>query len=233
MTKVQSIVFKLFILWFGLTTIFIAYLMFANFKNISFREQYFWMNIPIIYLVFMLPTLFYSITKDSFSRRIMPVMFTYFTSLFYAIISIVLIILVLKTSMYIRVAILIQLVLLFIFVLESYIAFFTGSHIANVASKEQQLLSRIKEIKIKAKTLQYKCSNLEKLDKQSECVAIIENLIFLSPVDNTQAFSLEEKIIVELDNLSNLLSKNYNKEELQTIMTNISSLYNKRKLMMN
>ena len=233
MTRKQSLVLKFSILWFGLVVIFIAYMMFGSSKNMSYKEQYLWMNVPIIYLVFMLPSLFYTITLGSFDRKIMPVMATYFTTLVYAIVSVSLIVIVTKTSMSVKVAILIQLVLLFIFAIELYVAFFTGSHIANVAAKEQQLLSRVTDIKRQAQILKGECKRIEKLGIQRECMSIMENLTFLSPVNNAGAFGLEENIIEELDSFSTLLSRHDREEELKDAMNRILSLYNRRKLMMN
>lgn len=233
MTKGQSLVFKFFILLFGLAVIFASYIMFASTEHMSSKEQYLWINIPIIYLILMLPSLFYTITLGSFDRRIVPVMTTYFTSLMYAIVAVVLIVVVTKMNMPIKVAAMIQLILLFILAIELYIAFFTGSHIAGVATKEKQLLSRIMEIKKRAQILKRECGSIEKLDDKRECMSIMENLTFLSPANNQEAFSLEVEIIEELNALSSLLSTGYDEKALKAKMSAILSLYNRRKLMIN
>ena len=229
MTKTSSIIFKSIILTFGLIVIFVAYLMFGSPPPISGRETYLWTNIVLIYLAIMLPTFLYTLRKDNIDRRMLPTMFIWFGVFAYLGVGSLLIVLVMMSVLLIKIAMIIQMVLAFAFAIMLYVVFFAGSFIANVGIKEKHSLHRVTLIKDKARFLkkQYASDGTEKNKALSR---LMENLIFLSPVDKSEAYSLEEEILAQLDGMELALEKDG--ADCESYIKKITSLYQKRRLIL-
>ena len=229
MTKRGSIIFKSIILTFGLAVIFVAYLMFGSTSPMSARETYLWTNIVLIYLAVMLPAFLYTIRKDNFTGRVLPMMFIWFGIFTYLGIGSILIVLVMMSIILVKIAMIIQMITAFAFIVMLYVAFFAGSFITKVATQEKHTLHRISLIKDKAKFLQKQYAS-DGTAKQKEMFRLMENLIFLSPVDKHEAYSLEEEILAELDRME--LALEGNEADYDSCVKKISTLYQKRRLIL-
>jgi len=230
MSKTGSIILKSIILTFGLAVILVAYLMFGSPSPMSGRETYLWTNITLIYLVIMLPAFLYTLRKDNFSKRIIPAMFIWFGIFGYLGVGTILIVLVMMSILLVKIAMMIQMIMAFAFFIMLYVAFFAGSFIANVATKEKHSLHRVTLIKDKARFLQKQYAS-DGTEKQKALSRLMENLVFLSPVDKSEAYSLEEEILRELDGMQLALEKDG--ADCESYIKKISSLYQKRRLILS
>ena len=234
MTKKQSLIFRLSILFFGLIIIYVAYLMFAPSKeNILPKQHYLWANIALIYIISMCPSLFITIRKESFSKSIYPILAMWSIVSLYIIAGALLILFVMIEFLAIKIAILLQMILFFVFAIAMYGACFTGSHIANVATKEKMMMERLNIIKQKAQLIQ------AKLNKDNEChrelAKLMESLTFLSPASNIEAYTLEAKIIAQLDILQSSIenhSANASIESIEKTKDELNNLYQMRKIIL-
>jgi hypothetical protein len=135
-------------------------------------------------------------------------------------------------------AIVIQAVLLFLFLVDVYFAYFAGSHVRAVAAEEagkQQYISRIKSnariFQLSVDRLPAEYENSQKILKRA-----LDDIKYIYPVDGGAGGDLELKIMRSLDTLAELagnIKSGAHTAALEPEAENLQMLVNERKLLRN
>jgi hypothetical protein len=170
------------------------------------NDKFMWISISVMYLFFFLPFFFSVINTGNFSAKI-PSLTMVWTGIFLYIPASVAVIAALKNSAIVfNVALIIQAVLIFLFFLDIYFAYFANSHIQAVAVEESGKLQYVTEVKNKALLLVVKAGSLtgayEPVREQIKKVA--EDIRYFSPVDRGKSMETDLKIINSIESLSQL-----------------------------
>jgi len=239
MTKKQSLFFRFLLFLAGAGIILIAFFLSTGDREFNQIDTFFWASISLMYLIFFLPFFFSAINIGNFSGKIPVLSLLWLGIILYIAASVVIIILLIKAYVIsLNTAIIIQAVLLFLFFVDVYGAYFAGSHVRAVATEEagkQQFLARIKS---KARDLQLSVDRLpveyekaQKILKQA-----LDDIKYIYPVNGGVGSDLELKIIQLLDTLAELadgISSGAHPSALESEAENLQMLVNKRKLLRN
>jgi hypothetical protein len=149
------------------------------------------------------------------------------------------VILALKNSaIVLNTALVIQAVLVFLFLIDIYFAYFANSHIQTVAVEESGKLQYVTEMKNKALLLVVKAGSLtgayEKVQTQIKRAA--EDIRYFSPVDRGKSMETDLKIINSIENLSQLcdvVSGGGHPDSFDAEINKLEILIKERKLLRN
>jgi len=217
MAREQSFFFR-FILFFeciiflvGAGIIVLAFFLTKGDRELNKIDAFVWTSIGLMYFIFSIPFFFSAINIANFSVKLPSLTLVWYGIISYITASILLLLLLVFFHFFsINIAIIIQAVLLFIFILYVYFAYYASSHAGNVAVEEANKQEYLNQIKPKAQTLQLLANKLpadfiyaQKLLKQS-----IEQISFISPVEKGAGSGavgdLELQILQSLNKLSEL-----------------------------
>jgi len=205
MTRNQLLFFRLILFIAGAGIIVFAFFLTKGDKELDGIDAFVWTSIGLMYLVFSLPFFFSAINISNFTGKIPSLVLIWTDIIFYITASIVLLLmLAFFKTLSMNTVIIIQAVLLFIFSLNVYFAYFSSYHVGNVAAEEADKQQYLNLIKPKAQTLQLLANKLpvdftyaQKILKQS-----IEQIKFIYPVDKGAGNDLELQILKSLDKIS-------------------------------
>jgi hypothetical protein len=135
-------------------------------------------------------------------------------------------------------ALLIQAVLIFLFLLDIYFAYFANSHIQAVAVEESGKLQYVTEVKNKALLLVVKAGSLTGTYEpvQGQIKKAAEDIRYFSPVDRGKSMETDLKIINAIENLSQLcdvVSGGGHPDSFDVEMNKLQILIKERKLLRN
>jgi hypothetical protein len=205
MTRNQSLLFRFILFIAGAGIIVLAFFLTKGDRELDRIDAFVWASIGLMYLIFFLPFFFSSINIANFSGK-MPSLALIWTGIFFYIIASVIILFLLAFFHIISIntAVIIQAVLLFIFFINVYFAYFASSHVGNVAMEEASKQQYLNQIKPKAQSLQLLVNKLSTdLNKAQKTLTLsIEQIKFIYPVGN--GADLELQILQSLNKLSEL-----------------------------
>lgn len=237
MTKNQSLFFRVLLFLSGAGIILLAFFLNTGDREINGIDAFFWTSIGLMYLIFFLPFFFSAIDIGNFSGKVPALSLVWSGVILYIAASITVIIL-LKAAFVISltVAVIIQAVLLFLFLVDVYFAYFAADHVSAVAVEEagkQQYLTRIKS---KAQVLQLSIEKFLPESAQKILKRTLDDIKYLSPVNGGAGGDLEVKILQSLDALSEIsggIHSGGNLAALEPESENLQALVNERKLLRN
>ena len=238
MTKHQSFIIRFVLFLIGAGIVVLAFFLINADKELNKNDVFIWISIGVMYLFFFLPFLFSSINTESFSRKIPSISMVWGGNLLYIAASITVIILLVKMTVSLNVAVIIQAILVFIYLINGYFTYFAVSHAAKTADDEEDLKYCITKIKSQAAVLLLSVNKLsgENKDAQKILTQTIDDIKYISPVNNGAGSDLEKKILRSLSLVSELIS-NINSGAgnipLGNEAVNLQSLVNERKLIRN
>lgn len=230
--------FKWLIFIFGLCIIGLAYYFYGYGKNLSNAKIYLWVNILVIYITFFFPVFLYGITFKNFDKNAPAIVLILRADIFFCIISLVLSIAVIFAYIALKTAILIQCGVLFFSIISVFIAFLTTSHISNVEQSERRHMSLIKEIRSSMEMAALRVGSLPAscTEEKNKIIAFAEEVKYISPVADTSAYALEEKILMTISQTADAcmsVMAGSDAAELKKHITVLEMLIRERKLKRN
>jgi hypothetical protein len=237
MTRNQSIFFKAILFLFGSGIIALAFFLTNGKKELSRIDVFIWTSIAFMYLVFFTPFFFSSLRIGNFSVKIPPLALVWTGIIVYIILSILNIVLLSKGMSFSK-AIVAQVILLFLFFIDVYFAYFASDHVGSVAAEERTKQQFMNELKTKTQVLLLSVNGLpsgyeaaQKMLKKT-----IEDIRYISPVDNAVGDELELKIIDALKSIADMcdtVSSGGHPVSLEPAARNLQTLVKERKLLRN
>lgn len=232
-------IFKLLLFLAGAVIIILAFFMTTKNHGLSQTDVFVWSSIGLMYLVFFLPFFFSSINISNFSGKIPVLSIIWLGILLYIAASITVIILhaVIKIIP-IELAVLIQVILFFLFLVDIYFGYFASSHVSKVAAQEADMQQYIKQIKPKAQSLLLSVNTLpsEYENAQKTLKKVLEDIKYIYPVDKGAGDNLELQIIESLNTVSELcagISSGAHSTALEQEANKLLILTKERKLLRN
>jgi hypothetical protein len=195
-----------------------------------------WISISLMYLFFFLPFFFSVINIGNFSAKI-PSLTMVWAGIFLYIPVSAAVILALKYSIIVfNTALIIQTILIFLFFLDVYFAYFANSHIQAVAVEESGKLQYVTEMKNKALLLVVKAGSLTETYEQiqTRIKKAAEDIRYFSPVDRGKSMESDLKIINSIENLSQLcdvVSEGGHPDSFDAEINKLQLLIKERKLL--
>ncbi|MDR2417600.1 MAG: hypothetical protein LBD79_00925 [Treponema sp.] len=238
MTKNQSSLFRRALFLLGLGVVALAFFLNTRSRELTRVDVFTWVSITLMYLVFFIPFFFSSIRLSSFSSRI-PSLVVFWTGVvFYIIASIVVIILLSLYIVSVNTAIIAQAALLFLFAVNGYLALFASSHAHRVSVEEDTKQRFIDEIKSKAQFLLLSAGGLpaESENAREIIKRVVEDIKYISPLNDGAGDELELKIIISLNTLAELCNsaaRSGHPVALPAEARKLQSLVRERKLLKN
>jgi hypothetical protein len=238
MTKGQSQFFRFFLFLLGAGTIALAFYLTNDGNELTGIDKFVWVSISVMYLFFFLPFFFSVINTGNFSAKI-PSTTMVWIGIFLYIPASVVVILALKNSVIVlNTALIIQVVLVFLFLVDVYFAYFANSHIQAVAVEESGKLQYVTEMKNKALLLVVKAGSLTGAYEaiQAQIKKAAEDIRYFSPVDRGKSMETDLKIINSIEDLSQLcdvVSGGGHPDSFDAGINKLEILIKERKLLRN
>jgi len=239
MTKNQSSLFKVLLFFVGAGIVLLAFFLLRGDRELTAIGAFVWTSIGVMYLVFFLPFFFSAINIGNFSGKIPALSMVWLGIILYIVASIAVIILLTKTNfLSVNIAVIIQAVLLFIFLIDVYFAYFAVSHIGNVAAQEAEKQQYITLIKSKAQVLLLSVNKLpaEYENTQKILKQVFDDIKYTYPVNGGVGDELESKILHSLETISEHLSgiqSGAYPAALEKDALNLQTLVKERKILRN
>jgi len=204
MTREHSLFFRFALFFAGAGIIVLAFFLTNGGRELNSTGAFTWISIGVMYLVLSVPFFFSAINTANFTGKIPSLALVWTGIFFYIIASVVLLLLlVCFHKITFNMTVIIQAVLLFIFAINVYFAYFASSHVGNVAAEEAAKQQYLNQIKPKAQTLQLLANKLpsEFKNAQKTLTQSIEQIKSIYPVDRNAGRDLELKILQSLNRL--------------------------------
>ena len=207
MTKTQSLSFRALLFVAGACIIVLAFFLFKGDRELDRIDVFIWVSIGVMYLIFFIPFFFSAINIGNFSGKIPALGTVWLGILLYIGVSVAVIILLVTAQLIsLNIAIIIQAVLLFIFLVIVYFVCFASSYAGKVAAEEAGKQQYLKQIKPKAQAL---LLSVDKLPAQYEKTQktlkqAIDDIKYIYPVDSDAGDDLELRIMQSLNNVLEL-----------------------------
>jgi hypothetical protein len=238
MTRSQALFYRILLFLAGAGIIVLTFFLTKGDRELDRTDAFIWASIGLMYLVFFLPFFFSAINIANFSGKIPVLSMVWIGILIYMAVSVVIILLLKITGFSLNAAIIIQAILLFLFLVDVYFAYFASSHINNVAAEETGKQQYISQIKPKAQVLALSVNGFpaeyeaaQKILKQT-----LEEIKYIYPVNGSAGSDLEQKILRSLDMISELaggIRSGAHPVALEGEAVNLQMLVKERKLLRN
>jgi hypothetical protein len=205
MTGKQSLFFRAVLFLFGAGIAALAFFLSTQGKELTKVDAFIWISIAVMYLAFFTPFFFSAIRTGNFSAKIPPLALVWSGILGYIIFSVVNIVLIANGMSFTK-AVVAQCVLLFLFFIDVYFAYFASGHVPAVVASEKAKQLYVQELKTKAQTLLLAVKELpaEYEAVQKLITGSIEDCKYIYPVDNGAGDELELKIIAALKSVEEI-----------------------------
>jgi hypothetical protein len=238
MTKNSLSVFKCILFLLGAGIVFLAFKLNTGGQELTRDDGFMWISIAVMYLVVFLPFFFSSIRIGNFSVKI-PSLAMVWTGVFlYVPASVVVIVLLRNGIISFNTALIIQAVLVFLFALDVYFGYFANFHIGSVEREEASLRQYLTEIKSKALSLALASGGLsaEYGKVQNTLKQALDDIKYITPVQNNAGTDIEIKIISALDSIKLLcgtISEGAHPSSFESEINKLQMLVKERKLLRN
>jgi len=239
MTKNQSLLLRLMLFLAGAGVIVLAFFLLASGRELAGIDAFVWVSIGLMYFVFFLPFLFSMLTARNFSQKVPSLPPVWLSIFFYIGISILnIILLVFVPFVSLNISIVAQSILFFSLGVVFYFAYFASSHARNVADEEANKQQYLKQIKPKAQSLLLVINRLPVEHEKTQKILkqTLEDIRFISPVNDGMGDELELHIMQSLNNVSELcsgISTGARPASLGTEAEKLRMLVKERKLLRN
>jgi hypothetical protein len=204
MTKNQSLIFRSLLFLAGAGIILLAFFLTTSGKEPDKPDVFMWISIGVMYLVLSLPFFFSAIDIANLSGKV-PKLSIVWTGIIVYVITSIIIIVVLKMSVFnLNAAIIIQAIIFFVFLINVYLACFASSHVGKVAAEEAGMQRYIVQLKPKAQSLLLAVNRLppEYEKAQKKLRQAIEDIKYIYPINSGAGDELEQEIIQSLNVIS-------------------------------
>jgi len=235
MPRKQSLLF-----FAGAGIIILAFFLLKGNRGLTGKDAFVWISIGLMYLTFFFPFFFSTFRVGNFSGKIPILGLVWWLGIpLYIVASVaVIILLAVAQIISINIAITIQAVLLFIFIVIIYFAHFASSHAESAAAKEAGKQQYLKQIKPKAHAL---LLSIDKFPAQYEKTQktlkqAIDDIKYIYPVDGGAGDDLELQIMQSLNIVSELcgsISTGGHPVSPETEAEKLLTLVKERKLLRN
>ena len=237
MTGKQSLFLRTLLFLFGAGIIALAFSLLTQGKEVTVSIAFTWISIAVMYLVFFTPFFFSVIRAGNFSAKIPPLALVWAGITGYILLSIVNIVL-LSSGMAFTKAVVAQCVLLFLFFVDVYFAYFASDHVSGIAAAEREKQQYVNELKAKAQTLLLRVRALpaEYEAAQKQISAAIEDCRYIYPVDKGAGDELELTIIAALRTIEEIcgtIEAGGHSPDLEKTAHNLQRCIKERKLLRN
>jgi hypothetical protein len=237
MTRKQLSFFRIILFLSGAGIIALAFFLSTEGKELTRVNAFIWISIAVMYLVFFTPFFFSAIRIGNFSAKLPPLALVWTGITGYIIFSVVNIVLLSKGMSYTK-ALVAQCILLFLFFIDVYFAYFASGHASSVAAAEKAKRQYVQELKAKAQVLLLTVRNLpaEYEAAQKRIAGAIEDCGYIYPVDNGAGDELELKIIAALwtiEEICGTIEAGGNSTDLEKTARDLQALIKERKLLRN
>jgi len=233
MNTQQLGLFKILLFFSGFVVIAVAF-MILNLPipedGLSDIQKFIWIEIPLCYLIFIVPLFFSSISSRNIDTKITSTVHIWLGVSIFEMTAITLIVLVVNEVIPIKNAVLVELVLFFILAIFVYFGYFAGNRIGKVQNEEQQSLNKIADLKEAFKMLSLKSDTWsdELYEQKVKIKKLCDDVCYISPVDNDVALNMESKLLI----LANLLTESpLTPADTETKIKEIADLISQRKLL--
>jgi len=239
MNKNQSLLFKILLFFAGIGIIILAFFLLKGGRELTGTDAFVWISIGVMYFVFFVPFFFSAINIGNFTKKIPAISMVWLGIFLYIAASIAVIVLLTKTEILtINMAVIIQSVLFFIFLINVFIAYFAGSHVGSVAAQEAKKQQCLVNIKSKTQVLQLSVNKLpaEYENTQKILKQAFDDIRYTYPVDGGAGDELELKILRSLDTVSELLGgiqSGAHPTTLEKEALNLQTFVKERKILRN
>lgn len=219
--------FKVLIFAIGLAILLISPF-FLEIKWLQASSIVFIMLVAVtVYCAAFLPLLFNTILSKIETKTIVGGTIYYRGFIVYLIVSAVIIYCLLKTSLTIKLCILLQLISLFALLIYIYLSFFVFTHIKNTVEYENNKKETLSLIKTSGDSLKIKLQRLNDEEINNKITNITNNIRFLSPSDNQVGREYEQKMY---HIVNQLLNDNFSDvDAIKRKLNEIDELYQLRK----
>jgi hypothetical protein len=237
MTQKQSLIFRIILFLFGAGIVVFAFFLSTQEKELTESIAFIWISIAVMYLVFFTPFFFSVIRIGNFSVKIPSLVLVWIGIIGYIVLSIINIFLLLNRMSF-AIVIITQCILLFLFFVDVYFAYFASGHVSSVAREEKQKQQYTNELKAKAQTLLLRVRALpvEYAEAQKQISMAIEECKYIYPIDNGAGDVLELKIIAALQSIEEIcasIASGGRPTDLEQTARNLQMLVKERKLIRN
>ena len=241
MTKNQSLLFRFLLFLAGAGIVVLAFFLITGNRELNQTDAFIWISIGLMYLVVSLPFFFSTIRIANFSEKIPVLSIIWWISIpLYLAGSITIIVLLSRAIPIISLntAVIIQSIILFLFALSIYLAYFVSSHVRRTVVKEEVKQQYINQLKPKAQSLLLSINRLpaEYENLQKNLKQTIEEIKYIYPVDGGAGSNLEKRIINSLNIISEycvIIQSGGHTSALKDEVDNIQMLVKERKLLRN
>jgi len=238
-TQNRSLVLRLLLFFAGAGVIILAFFLLTSGRELTGIDAFVWISIGSMYLVFFLPFFFSVLNVGNFSIKapsLPPVWLSIFLYIGISIANIILLVFVPFISL--NISIIVQSILLFSLGVIFYFAYFASLHAGNVAAEEASKKQYLKQIKPRAQSLLLAVNGLpsEHEKTQKTLRQALEDIRFISPVNDGMGNELEMQIIRSLNVISELcggISTGAYPVSLETEAEKLRAMVKERKLLRN
>src|SRR5574344_361048 len=198
MTKKQSTITKGIVFILGLGIIALAFALFTKGSKIFPRQIYLWVSIAVMYIVFLSPFFFSLIPVKNAKGKISSLKMVWLGAIVFIAISIAMTTVVVLSVVQIPIAIVTELVLLFLFAIDAYICYFSMLRTHTVIQSQAEIPDQIKRIQTSMAMLSLKASSLTDVytDEKKKILFLVEETNTLLPADDLAASSKVEQVIL-------------------------------------
>jgi hypothetical protein len=237
MTRNQSLFFRVLLFLAGAGIIVLAFFLTTEDRELTRTDGFVWTSISLMYLIFFLPSFFSAINTRNISEKI-PALSLVWTGIFLYIAASITVITMLSAVLVISLtaAVIIQAVLLFMFLVGVYFAYFASGYVCAVAAEEAVKQQYLTCIKSKAQALQLSIEKFQPESVQKILGQALDDIKYIYPVNSGAGNDLEFKIMQSIDVLSELtggIQPGGHPAAPETEAVNLQALVNKRKLLKN
>ncbi|MCL2244957.1 MAG: hypothetical protein FWC03_10905 [Treponema sp.] len=238
MTKYQSLLLRFILFLAGAGIVVLAFFLINENREPGHKDVFIWLSIGVMYIVFFLPFFFSAINIGNFSAKIPSLSMVWIGNILYIAASITVIIILANGAVSLNIAIIIQAIIFFIYMINVYFAYFAKSHVNRIAEQEDDLKYNVAKIKSKAGVLLLSVNQLpgEYEAAQKIIKKAIDDMNYIYPVNNNAGAELEANIMRSLNSISELIGSvkggAYN-SSLENAAVNLQSQVNERKLLRN
>jgi hypothetical protein len=238
MTKNSLSIFKCILFLLGAGIVFLAFKLNTGGQELTQDGKFMWISIAVMYLVVFLPFFFSSIRIGNFSVKIPSLAMVWIGVFLYIPASIVVVVLLRTETISFNAALIIQAVLVFFFALDIYFGYFANFHVGSVEREEAAQRQYITEIKSKALSLALASGGLpaEYEKAQKELKQALDDIKYITPVQNNAGTDLETKIISALDSIKLLcgtITEGARPSSFESEVNRLRMLVKERKLLRN
>lgn len=236
MTKKSLSVFKYILFLLGAGIVFLAFMLNTSGRSLTQNDKFTWISIALMYLVAFLPLFFSSIRIGNFSAKIPSLAMVWTGVSLYIPASIVIIVLLGTGIVPLNAALIIQSILVFLFAIDIYFGYFANLHTGSAGGEEAATRQYLTEIKSKALSLAPGALPAEYEKAQKTLKQALDDIKYISPVQNNAGTDLETRIISALDSIKLLcgtVSEGARPSSLESEINNLQTLVKERKLLRN